>query len=351
MKKTWIIILALLLTSCSTEPMAVNIGQEKFSDQTELEMFDIASYIKKIDPIVNDLNYIRLDSIFLSDEQEPFIISNRVKENILNIFNSFEKDHDTYALINFLDLHLKSLSQLEIDIMVYKIVEHIEADYFDLKDIVNEAQFLHLTRDYQTRITDTFLDNYIANRNTLDLYPDMYHYMDNLKRLINGGYQIRKFNATYSIFPDYTSVLVRYDEYYSDETAHAVDILVRESRNVVKANDVILIDNEAIAYKIDLIEQFLKQYPSSVYYDLFKNMFQDYFITLISNPNNLEVLTDSLTRYKILVMKDLKDIISRYESTTMGKILEDFVENIENNGGIYNDVFIDETIERINSSY
>lgn len=352
MKKIIITIIILLtLVGCSTETLTTKIGPEQFSETTVLEPFDIIAYIAEIEPIVTDFDYIRLDSIFLEEDQEVFEVSERAHENILNIFKKFEPDHDTYALINFFDLHLKSLTQLEIDIILFKIVERIENDYKSINDLVLDDEFLYLTSDYKMRLTNTFLSNYVVDEEILSTNPDMYNYIDFLKGLINGGYQIRKLAGIYTILPDYTSVLVRYEEYYSDETADAVDILVRESRNVVKANSQILVDNDTIAYKIERIEFFLRKYSSSVYYDLFKYKYRDYFITMITNPDNIEVFTASISRYRHEVISDFEVIINRYENSTMSVILEDFISKVDTNGSIYDEIIVDETIDRINSSY
>lgn len=342
----------ILLTGCSSDTLATGINNENFQEEVPLSSFNEQTYIESIEPIITAIDYIRLDSIFLDEtNQEPVIITDRVKENILNVFNLFEPNHDTYALINFLDLHIKKLSPLEIDIILFKIINRIESDYEQLIPLVEDEQFLYLTLDYTTRITNTFIDNFEVSEAALNTYPDMYEYLDKIYNIINGGYQIRKFNNDYYIFPDYASVLVRYDEYFSTETADAVDILVRESRNVVSAGGILQVDNDGIAYKIDQIESFLKKYPNSVYYTQLRSMYVNYFITLVTNPDNIEVLSSRVTRYKHEVLNDFNEILRRYENTQMSKIILTLVDAIQANNDIYDETIINETIEKINSSY
>jgi hypothetical protein len=338
--------------SCSQQTLTTEITSDKFDNQTEVVQFDSVEYIDIIDPIISSSDYIRLDSIFLDeDNQETVIITDQIIENILNVYNLYEVDHNTYEIINFFDLHIKKLSSLDIDILVNKIVSKIETDYNTLKNVVVEPEFLYITQDYNNRLTTTYLDNYQINEEAISLYPEIELYIKRLRTIVNGGYQIRKFGDKYYIFPDYASILVRYDDYYGEETNDLVSILVSNSRNIVKAGDTILMDNEGIAYQINQIEVFLKKYPNSVYHELLKGMYQEYFITLLTNPSNTEELTSRVIKYHYYVITDFKEIVDRYSGTQMSRLLNQLVEYTDENATQYDQEIIDEIIEKIKTSY
>ncbi|MCH4890768.1 hypothetical protein EZV73_24530 [Acidaminobacter sp. JC074] len=351
MKKVFVLLMCIVLAGCSSQSLSEVIPSEKFAEKTEINQFDTEKYIEKVHPIVSSDDYIRLDSIFLDeDNQETVVITDQVVENILNAFNEYGKDHNSYELINFFDLHIKHLSSLDIDIMIYKIVEKVESDYLLIRPIVDQPEFEYITRGYNNRLTTTYLDNIELTPELLALYPNVEDFISTLGDIVNGGYQIRKFEDHYYIFPDYASVLVRYDDYYSEETYEATNILVSNSRNIVQAGEIILIDNDGIAYQINQIEGFLKKYPNSVYYDMLRGIYQEYFITLINNPDNTEVLSSRL-RYNPNVIKDFKAIIDRYSNTQLSRLLNQLVEAIEGNGTYHDQVFVDEIIAKIMSSY
>lgn len=352
MRKLFLLLICALLMGCSKQTLTTIITSDKFDDKTDVKTFDQEAYIDLIHPIISDENYIRVDSVFLDeDNQEKVIITDQIIGNILNIYNTYEKGRSTYEAINFFDMHVKKLSSLDIDILIYKIIHKIESDYLLLKSVVTEPEFLYITQDYNNRLTTTFLDNYELTDEVLVLYPDIDVYIKRLKTIINGGYQIRKFGDAYYIFPDYASILVRYDDYYSEETDDLVYVLVNNSRNIVLAGDQILKDNEAIAYQINMIEDFLKKYGNSVYHDLLKDIYEMHFITLITNPSNVKAVTSRVTKYDFDVVEDFKDIVNRYSSTQMSRLLNQLIDHIEDNAYQYDQEMIDEIIEKIKASY
>lgn len=354
MKKYLIIIICISITftSCSIDTMSKEITGDKFEDNLEVQEFDVAKYIETIEDLLADLNYIRIDSIFLeSKETNPDFDEELIMDNILTIFNAYSDSRSTYELINFLDIHVKSLSLLDLDILLLKIVQRIESDYSKYKEIILDERFRFISQNYSNRITTTFLENYEISEEALESYPDIKSFLNELNRIVNGGYQIRKFNNFYHIFPDYASILVRYDDYYSSEANLFVDILVRESRNVVKAGNIIQVDNEEIAYKINQLESFLKQYPNSMYFDKVYNIYIDYFDILVSNYNNMESLTLYTKKYNSVAIADFYEIISRYGNTEMARILSEFIYSIDEDNGIYYEDTLNEIKQKIISSY
>lgn len=352
MKRLWLLLFMLILPGCSLNSVADDITQDKFQNKTELNAFDIEAYVKIIEPIVTDKDYIRLDSIFLEeDSNEIVVMTDQTLNNILNIYQTFEEDRTTYDVINFLDLHIQKLSTLDIDILMHKIISKVEEDYLDLKNIVSEPEFLFITKDYTNRLTSTFLDNYVVTPDALEVYPNLKTYKAKLHLIISGGYQIRKFNDKYYIFPDYASILVRYDDYYSEPTKDIADILVSRSRNIVKTEDMILMDIEEIAYQINQIEVYLKKYPDSIYYDMLRETYRDYFITMVTNEDNVEVLTSRVTKFKYDTLLDFRKIKDRYSYTQMSRLLDQLVTAIDENAGQYDQAIIEEIIAKINTSY
>jgi len=352
MKRISILLLGLLLVGCNNTPLTENVTPDKFIEADTIEMFDTSSYLKSIDPLISSLDYLRLDSIFLDEEeQETVIITNQVMENILVLYNEYAEEHSTYDVINFFDLHVKKMSDMDIDILVHKIVEKVELDYQSYQGIVIEPEFIYITKDYTNRITTTYLDNYVISDEALVLYPHLEDYLQGLKEIVNGGYQIRKFGDFYYIFPDYASFLVRYDEYYTDETNDIVDVLVSNSRNIVSPENNILLDNDEIAYQIAQVEDYLKKYPNSLYYDMLRETYQSYFITILNNQENVEVLTSRGTKYRTVVVNDFKKIIDRYSNTQMSRLLNLLVENIEENDAQYDQEFLEELIIKVKASY
>lgn len=353
MKKLWIIfIISLVLTGCSVKSIANDITNDKFEDESELKGFNKEAYIETIDPVISSKDYIRLDSIFLEeDSNEVIVITDQVANNILNVYQLYEENHSTYDTINFLDLHIKKLSSLDIDILIYKLIKKVETDYIELKNLVVEPEFLYITKDYTNRLTSTYLDNYEVTQEALTLYPDLEDYIEKLHMIITGGYQIRKFENRYYIFPDYASFLVRYDDYYSEATKDIADILVSKSRNIVKTEDIILMDIEEIAYQVNQIEDYLKKYPDSVYYDMLRETYRDYFITMVTNEDNTEILTSRVTLYKYDVLSDFRKIRDRYSYTQLSRLLDQMVTAIDENAGQYNKAIIEDLITKINTSY
>lgn len=353
MKKAYLLlVIVLVLTGCSTRSIDTEIPDEKFDFETEIQPFDVQVYIDQINPVISSLDYIRLDSVFSdNDTQKRVVITNRVVENILQIFNTYSQTHDSYDLINFLDLHIKKIDPIDVDILVFKLISKVEKDYEKHKEIVEEEQFNYLIVDYISRITDTFIDSYDVNAEVLNDYPNMYRYLDRLSRIVNGGYQIRRYEDRYYLFPDYASFLLRYKEYYSEETMSAVEILVRESRNLVWIGDRIQVDNEAIAYKTNEIENFMKHYPNSVYYKMMRDYYVNYLETIVSNPSNIKEVASDTYHYTEETVEDFKIIIERYASSQMARLLETFVATVEEDEMVYDQEKIAELITEIRENY
>lgn len=351
MKKISLLLMVILLTGCGANAINQSIPDEKYDFTETVEAFNIDVYINQIDPIISDMEYIRMDSVFSDgDNQNNVIITDRTIENILQIYLQYEMTHDTYDLINFFDLHVKKLSTVDVDIIIYKIIEKIEADYETHKEVVMEDQFNDMIVDYITRITDTFLESYDVTPEILNQYPDMYRYIDKLKRIVNGGYQIRRYEDVYYMFTDYASFLLRYKDYYSEETMDAIDILVRESRNLVWINDDLQVDNEGIAFRTDQIESFMKNNPNSKYYPMMRNYYVDYLTVIVSNPDNIQEEEDGFV-YSEDKIREFETIIERYSSSQMARVLSDLIEIIEANEMKYDEEKIAEIINKIGATY
>lgn len=351
MKKVLLLLCVCLLTGCSSVSLEDGIPKEKFSEQTEMKQFDTAAYIESIDHIISSVDYIRIDSVFQDeDSQETVVITDQVVENVLNIYNQYVENKTTYEAINFFDLHVKNLSVSDIDILIKKIIDKVEEDYDDLNSIMADPQFKYITKDQSGRITTISLDNYEITPEALALYPDLEVYIERLNKIIKGGYQIRKISDQFYIYPDYASFLVRYDDYYSNETYTMTEFLVNSSRTPTWAGDNILITNDDMAYLISEIESRLKEYPSSSYFDMLRSRYRDYFITMITNPNNIEPSSRAYV-YKTEVVRDFEDIIGRYSGTQMSRLLNQLLEAILEDSYAYNQEIIEELIMKIEASY
>ena len=337
-----LLILILQLTGCDT-PMVNRITDEKFDDKLNIEKFDVKKYILSIEDKLSSINYIRMDSIQSDSDNESIKVE--VSERILIIFDEY-KNHSTYELVNFLDMHIKKMIKLEIDILLQKIITRIENDLEKQQKLINNIKFDILTEDISNRITNLFLKNYEITDEIKNSYPEFEEYILDLKFIINGGYQIRKFNGKYEVYPDYSSILIRYDDYYSDEAMKCVDIFLRESRSIVKIGGVIQADNEAIAYKINLIEEFLDVYKNSMYHDLVKNLYIEHLSTIITNEKNIKN-----GRYTKSFKISLNKIINRYEKTEMARILSNFSDSFQKHNGIYNLEEVNNAIIDIKESY
>lgn len=337
-----LILIILLFTGCDTN-MVNSITNEKFDDELDTEKFDVTEYILSIEDKLSSINYIRMDSIQSDSDNENIHID--VSDRILIIFDEY-KNHSTYELINFLDMHIKEMSKLEIDILLQKIITRIEDDIEKQKDLINNRKFPILTEGISNRITNLFIKNYVITDEIKNNYPKFEEYILELKFIVNGGYQIRKFNDKYEVYPDYSSILVRYDDYYSVESMKCVDIFVRESRSIVKIGGVIQADNEAIAYKVNLIEEFLNSYPNSMYYDLVKKLYIKHLSIIITNKANVES-----NKYTQSLKIDLNKIINRYENTEMARILNNFSDSFQKYNGIYNLEEVNNAIIDIKESY
>lgn len=351
MKKLLILLTCIIFTGCSTV-MSNKITDDKFEEQLPNNEFDKYKYILSIEDELSEPEYIRIDSIFLEGKNtNEHLINEDVIESILSIYSSYCKNHSTYELVNFLDMHVKKLPQLDLDILLLKIVERIELDYSSYKNVIYDERFGYITQVYTNRITDTFLENYELTIEVKERFDDIEVFIDELRLVINGGYQIRKFNNSYQILPDYASILVRYEDYYSEEANLFVDILVRESRTIVEAGGILQVDNEEIAYKINQLETFMKSYPNSMYYNIVRDIYFDYFEKIVTNVDNTDFITSVNKKYKTSALLDFIEIINRYGNTEMARILNMFVNSIDSNNGFYNAELVDEIKEIILVSY
>lgn len=352
MKKIILLCICFLLIGCGTPSLSQEIPPNKFEGQKEVKAFDIDGYIESIDAMISDIDFIRIDSVFLDEEDRASIdMTPEVIENILNIYSVYEKDHASFEVINFYDLHIQKLESIDIDILTKKLIDKIEDDFYLYDDVVRQQIFYDITKDYNSRITQSFIKNYEVSDELRSKYPEMDDYLISLNKIVEGGYQIRKFKNEYFIFTDYASFLSRYDDYFSEETNAFVDILVSSSRNLLRAGNYILMDNEDIAYQVNKMEAFMKRYPSSLNYARVRDIYQRYMMTMVTNPGNVLINDNVQLKYKATVINDFEGIVDRYSNTQMSRILLLLVRNIEEEDGLYNQSIVDELIEIIVDSY
>lgn len=352
MKKIMIIFWVLLLTGCSTTTIEQSITDDKFDITEEIHTFDIEAYIEKLDPIINDMDYIRLTNIrYEEDQNKSLAITDKVSENILQIFNDYEKNHGTYELVNFLDFHIQKLSEVEVDIILFKLIQRIEADYENQLWVVEDAQFGDIIVDYMTKITDSFIESFEVTPEILNEYPNIYQFLEKLGRIVDGGYQIRRYDGAYYVLLAYGDILVPYKDYLSEETLAAVEILIRDTRNIVWINDIIQVDNEAIAYKANEVEGFLKSYPNSVYYPMMRDYYVSYLEAIVGNPDNVIEVAANTYHYDDEAIQDLRTIAERYSESQMAGLIEDLILMIENEEKVYDEEKVNDFITRIRRTY
>ncbi len=353
MKKNCLLLMFILLTFTGCKKsMETEITEDKFENNLEIFEFESKEYIMSIEGTLKSVDYIRIDSIFQSTNVAKHIITNKDMEHILSTFDTYKADKTTYELINFLDMHIKKMSLLEIDIILLQIIEQIEIDYDEKYQLLTEeAMFKHITQDGAKRLSTTLIENYVITEEELQLYPTIGDDLEDLYRILYGGYQLKLYSNKHVLYPDYASVLTRYDDYFSDETNMLVDILVRESRKIFVSYSNMKVDNKDVAYKINKIELFINKYPNSMYYDVVKELYIKYFVSIVQNENNYKEITERTTKYTRECLDDFEKIIEQYINTELTRLLKELYDTIDQNNGIYNEEVIDEIIKKIKLSY
>ncbi len=340
MKKIILILLCLFLVSCNVSNVKTDIPNTNFSSKKEMNEFSNIEYLENILDSIESEKYQRTR---FDEEDSKKTIDSYAIENIYNIFNLIDPK-DTYTQINFFDYHLNHLELLAIDIILFEIISNIENNYSELVDIVNRPEFLYITRNSSNRLTNSYLLNYTVTEEDILKFPNINEYLNDIYKIINGGYQIRMIEDKYYIFIDYASILVRYDKFYSKETKKATEALVSISRDIVKINNKIIMDNEGIAFYISKLENFLEIYPNSRYHGMFKKMYVEYFKEILTNPNNLE---KNKKYYKKSTVVAFDKLANRYSNTIFSSIINEFSENIKLNEYQYDQKIIDELLIEI----
>ena len=346
------LIIMTFLYGCESSSLPQNIPESRFDDDYFVEDFDEGEYLKAVESILMDVDYQKKDFANINQEitQDP-LMNRHVIESMISLFNTFQSQNDVFEVINFFDHHMFYMTSLDREVLLYKLISLIEEGAPDKQSLIDDERFKVLGADYLSRVTDVFLNNFEITDVMVDNYPDIYEYVDKLKKAVSGGYQIRRIDNAYYLLPDYASALTRYKDYLSDESSRIIDILGRESRNPVFIEGYYQRENETAAYKATEIELFLKAYPNSRYYKMMRAYYIQYLKAIVSNPRNIESTGSEQEYYKESVVSDFNRIIERYGNSHLARILTELLEWVELESYKYDPLIIEKIYEMIEQVY
>lgn len=352
--KKYLLLLVMMVSlwGCRTSELPEDISDDHFDNKKIEAGFDADAYLDALEGILISSNYENRDLEAQGHKisQDP-LMTTAVVENMISLYNTFEVDHDTYTILNFFDHHILFMGSLDREILLNKSIVAVEERIGDYQNLIEDVRFEVLGADYISRVTDVFLDNINVSNEILLEYPDMLIYIENLKKAIKGGYQIRRIDNEYYILTDYASAFVRYRDYVSEESVRVIDILASESRNPVFIEGYYQRENETAAYKANEIESFLKDYPDSMYYDMLRSYYIQYLRAIVSNPRNIETIGGNQEHYKDSVVSDFNKIIDRYSNSNLARILTELLVWLEDESFNYDPIVIETIYEMIETTY
>jgi len=332
--------------------MDKTITDSHFNQTPVQDTFDEHAYLESIQGRLTSIDYQKNDlTSIMKDENDQQMMPRSVSEHIITLYNDFNLNNDSYAVLNFFDYHFPYMDPLDREILLYKTVVTLGENLEDYQWIIEDEKFELLGVEYISRITNLFLDTYLVSEEMLKNHPDMPDYIEVLKKTINGGYQIRKVDNKYYVLTDYTAAFSEYKPYLSEESATLIDILIRESRNPLFVEGYYQRENETAAYKANEIEVFIDEYPKSVYKDMLEEYYKQYLRSIVSNPRNIERVGFDQDQYRENVIVDFNKIIDRYAGSRLENILSDFLGQIEAGSFEYNPEIIEKVFYEIEIIY
>ena len=320
--------------------------------------------IYSIDPETTDTSLSGADKLTLwykwdGEDSANLIDFNRhdSKEKFSNkeIFNTALEliDNDFSSALVYMKENKNQLSNENNSELLEKYINKLYLQSFD-----RDIQVQSLFDMYQYFESADFLFNkYMISIDTLNsleylnrekVLKDEEELKLHLIESLNLGYRLETGEGLYYYTVNHKSFLSEFRDNITKEYADYLNILALNSTEPFLKDGSLMISIESLEERILLVESFKKVYPYSEFIPKISEIYKSYVFTYFYGDVHNSNIEYNTFKYNESALKILETAMKKYEFTTFGDIIKEFVTGLKANNNILNDEIRGNLTRRIN---
>lgn len=232
--------------------------------------------------------------------------------NLLNAFNDVISTKSPYEAKVFLDQQMPTASELDSDIMLTMYVDQQRAFLEGYSEVIFDWP-------YQNALLDAYDKSYNLDQLSRQYSDEIMTFLKEIKR---DGFLLNYHEGIITIYPDYNK-LQDYETYVSESILEYINILSRESSEILSADGGLTISWEELSFRVLSTERYLVAYPNSIRYEEVFDLYKWYLDALLTGLPDTPIYyrNSNLIRNDVLQIYN-KTIIHNTDTVTSAILKE-----------------------------
>jgi hypothetical protein len=252
-------------------------------------------------------------------ENEAIIMSDTEKRlpNLLNACNQIVEEGTPVETKIFLDKHMPTASELDADIMLTMYVDQQRSFLEGYSELIYDWS-------YQSALLDAYDKSYNLDKLTRSYSNEIMEFLEGIKR---DGFLLNYHEGIVTLYPDY-NILKEYENYVSTCMAEYIELLSRESSEILSADGGLTITWEELSYRVLSAERYLVAYEDSIRYSEILELYKWYLNTLLTGLPDTPIYYRNSKLIRNDVLQSYNKIIIHNSDTTTASILKGYLDII-----------------------
>ncbi len=251
------------------------------------------------------------------NEGSDIAVDNLKLPNLLNSFNEVVINGSPADSKEFVDRYITMASELDADIMLTMYVDH-QNQYLDQ---YSEDIFI---ASYQNALLDAYDKSYNLEKLSKEYSEEIMNFLKAIKR---DGFLLNYHEGLVTLYPDY-NLLKNYENYVSDSIKGYIDILSRESSEILSADGGLTITWDELSYRVLNAERYLVKYENSIRYDEVFDLYKWYLNILLTGLPDTPIYYRNSNLIRNDVLQSYNKTIIHNTDMVTSNILEEYLDII-----------------------
>jgi len=237
--------------------------------------------------------------------------------NLLNACNQTISEGTPVNTKEFLDKHMPTASELDADIMLTMYVDQQRTFLESYSEIIFDWP-------YQNALLDAYDKSYNLDKLSRDYSDEIMIFLVEIKR---DGFLLNYHEGIVTLYPDY-NLLKNYEHYVSTCIAEYIELLSRESSEILSADGGLTITWEELSFRVLSTERYLVAYEDSIRYNEILDLYKWYLNTLLTGLPDTPIYYRNSNLIRNDVLQSYNKIIIHNADTRTATILNGYLDVI-----------------------
>ncbi|MBN2897888.1 MAG: hypothetical protein JXO44_03840 [Clostridia bacterium] len=237
--------------------------------------------------------------------------------NLLNAFNKVVTEGTPYEAKVFLDKYMSTASELDADIMLTMFVDQ-------QRDVLDGYTDLIFNTVYQNALLDAYDKSYNLDKLSRDYSDEIMSFLEVVKQ---DGFLLNYHEGMITLYPDY-NLLQSYVPYVSESIRAYVEILSRESSEILSADGGLTISWEELSFRVLSAEEYLVNYEDSIRYNEVFELYKWYLNALLTGLPDTPIYYRNSNLIRNDVLQSYNKVIIHNADTVTASVLTGYLDVI-----------------------